>query len=94
MSEKRQRFFEEEESCYCFVLNLYNVIYLGMIWWGEYDRGYFAITLTVKISFLLLHHVNNASRRICPQPVVCFRNFLVNKYHQIHAHKMSAHRLG
>ena len=65
-----------------------------MIWWGEYDQGYFAISLTVKISFLLLHHVNNARLRNCPQPVVCFRNFLVNKYHQIHTHKMSAHSLG
>ena len=65
-----------------------------MIWWGEYDQGYFAMTLTVKISFLLLHHVNNARLRICPQPVVCFRNFLENKYHQIHTHKMSAHGLG
>ena len=79
MSKKRKRFFEEEGSCYCFVLNLKKFIYLGVIWWGKYDQGYSEIILTVKISFLLLHHVNNARLSICPRQVACFRNFLDNK---------------
>ena len=54
------------------------IIYLGVIWWGKYDQGYFAIILTVKISFLLLHHVNNAKLSICSWQVACFRNVLDN----------------
>ena len=50
-----------------------------MIWWGEYDQGYFAVILTLKISFLSLHHVDSARLSICPQQVACFRNFLNNK---------------
>ena len=64
---------------YCFVLNLKNFIYLGVIWWRKYDQGYFAVILTFKISFLLLYHVNSARLSIYPQQVACFRNYLDNK---------------
>lgn len=47
-----------------------------MIWWGEYDQGYFAFILALKISFFLLHHANSTRFSICPKQVACFLDLL------------------